>query len=174
MKKFFLLIALGLLTVGASAQHYGSYGHQRQQIPRHQQVPHHQGPSRQGARIHGPAYGHNLRPEVVCASDWQRLWNGCHVRLKGGKVYVYERDGDRVVYGDEIILLPNGYYKVRKGADWRIYERDGHWTSIHGSRIVSLWNGCYTVLVGDVWRVFEEDGDRLSIWSMRPVRMHSK
>lgn len=160
MKKIFLLIALSFLALGASAQHYGYSGHQRHQAP-YRQAPHHQ----------APAYGHNLRPEVACLHDWQNLWNGCHVRLKGGKVYVYERDGDRVVYGDEIILLPTGFYKVRKGYDWRIYEEDGDWTSIHGEQIVNFWNGCYCALSGGVWRVYDYDGDRLGVWSQHRIEL---
>ena len=63
--------------------------------------------------------GHEVttRKAVWCSEDFQDLRNGYHVRLYNGRVYV-KNGSSTVVYGDEIALLYNGYYKVRNGSTW--------------------------------------------------------
>ena len=99
--------------------------------------------------------------EVPCTEEWQELWNGCHVRLISGEVNIYDRNNYRITWGDEIMLLPSGYYKVRRGDTWRIYEQDGDWTSLFGDEILVWWNGTYCIRKAGLWRVYDSNGDWL-------------
>lgn len=140
MKKTALLLALTLSTLTASAQFEIGFG-------RSIDSGHHR--------------GHRPHWDVPCTGEWQELWNGCHVRLKNDRIYIYEYDGDQVVWGDEILLLTSGKYKVRRGSWWRIYEEDGDSTGICGDEILSWWNGTYCVRRGNLWRVYDRKGDWL-------------
>ena len=142
MKKTALILILLLSTVSLSAQ----FGHGHYRGDRHGR--------------------HRHDTEVPCATEWQELWNGCHVRLLNDKVYIYDYSGDRITWGDEVILLPSGYYKIRRGEWWRIYEEDGDSTSLYGEEIICWWNGTYCIYKGGGWRVYDDDGDWLgSVWS---------
>lgn len=73
---------------------------------------------------------------VGCNEDYQDLWNGRYVRLSGRRTYVY-RNGYSILYGDEISLLYNGYYKVRRSGTWYIADEDGDLVSgIYGKEIL--------------------------------------
>ena len=114
--------------------------------------------------------------EVPCIGDWQELWNGRHVRLKNDKVYIYASDGDRLFWGDEIVLLSSGTYKVRNGDWWRLYDADG-------DRLGTIWshdfiellpNGCYLYRTNDWYYVADERGERIhSIWGDRVELMRN-
>ena len=154
MKKVVVILVMMLAAVSVSAQHHGNdkgrhnapqhreHFEQRKGGPgerhfgsyRDQHFSHDNG-HRGGGHFDAPhghsGHGHHMRPEVRCVQDWQELWNGCHVRLKVGRVYVYDRD-DRVLWGDEIVLLPNGFYKVRNGSFWHVY-------TYNGDRLGNVW-----------------------------------
>jgi len=139
MKKFVTLLLGLLLSIAAFAQYdYHGYDYGR-----------------------GHRHGRHRQQEVACTEDWQELWNGCHVRMKFDHIYICERDGDNVVWGDEVILLRNGNYNVRRGDTWRIYEEDGDWTFIYGDQILSWWNGTYCIKRSGTWRVYDDEGDWL-------------
>lgn len=103
--------------------------------------------------------------EVRCTHEWQELWNGCHVRLSNGRVSVLDANGNRVVGGEDVILLGDGNYMVRNGDLWRIYDWRGDYTTISGHDI-RLWpNGLYCVRFSSSWRVYDRQGDRLTnVW----------
>ena len=63
--------------------------------------------------------------KVYCTQDWQQLWNGNHVRIKGDIVIICKQNDDILIKGDEVILLPTGNYLVRNGNDWRVHNEDG-------------------------------------------------
>lgn len=98
---------------------------------------------------------------VNCVRDWQELWNGCHVRLTQGRVSVLDNRGDRVVRGDDVMLLASGDYLVRSGDIWRVYDYRGVTTSISGHEILAWPNGLFCVRFSDFWRVYTHNGDRL-------------
>lgn len=86
------------------------------------------------------------RTTIRCDKEWQRLWNGCHVRvLSIGKIAICEADGDRILQADEVFLLPNGYYQIRNGAFWYVCEADG-------DRIFELWGDEITLMEGGIFR----------------------
>lgn len=99
--------------------------------------------------------------KTYCVKDWQELWNGCHVRISNGRVSVLTMAGDGVVRGDEVILLPSGYYMVRSNDRWRIYDPAGVTTSISGEEIIAWPNGLFCVRLGDFWNVYDSYGDRV-------------
>lgn len=120
----------------------------------------HGGYSQRGS--HRGAHRGGIRVEIACVDEWQDLWNGCHVRLDlVGQVSVYDNRDNRIIWGDEIYLLPNGNYKVRRGSLWRIYERDGDMTFISGDEIQYWPSGYYCVRFGSLWRVYDPKGDQV-------------
>ena len=75
------------------------------------------------------------RKAEYCTEHYQDLRNGCQVRLSGRTVYIY-RNGYSILYGDEINLLYNGYYRVRRGNTWYLADEDGDLVSgIYGKTI---------------------------------------
>ena len=78
--------------------------------------------------------GHEVttRKSIQCTDNYQDLWNGCYVKTSGRTIYIY-RDGYSILYGDEINLLSNGYYRVRRGNTWYLADENG-----------DLVNGIYT------------------------------
>lgn len=120
---------------------------------------------------HGGMRHDEPRSEVFCNRDWQELWNGRHVRLISGRVYIYTRSGDKLLWGDDVILMPSGDYRVRQGDYWRVYERDGDRTMISGHEILPLPNGCYNVRLNDVWRIYDPRGNKLNIWSREYIEL---
>ena len=113
-------------------------------------------------RGHGPKRPHR---EVRCTGDWQELWNGCHVRLSLDRICIHEADGDRLLSGDEVTLLPSGRYKVRSGNIWRVFESNGDRTQISGEEIIPWPDGRFAVRFGDNWHVYTPGGDRVpNVW----------
>ena len=68
----------------------------------------------------------------MCVEDWQSLWNGCHVRLKADRVHIYNDKSERLLSGEEIVLLPNGMYLVRLGDLWHAHDEKG-------DRVFNVW-----------------------------------
>ena len=195
MKKILLFITMLALTLGAMAQpprgghdphhdpfekqgdsrhdrHDGHYNdrdrHDSRHDPRHE--PRHN--PHQGSRVSPRSRHAHFEParpkDIPCTYEWQELWNGCHVRLSEFRVNILDRDGSRVVSGEEVVLLGNGSYLVRNGDIWRIYDWRGGFTTISGHEI-HLWpNGLYLVRFSSSWRVFNPRGDRLTnVWGDR-------
>ena len=65
------------------------------------------------------------RKSVPCTDNYQDLWNGCYVKTSGHTVYIY-RGGYSILYGDQINLLYNGYYRVRRGNTWYLADENGN------------------------------------------------
>ena len=106
------------------------------------------------------------RKTVWCNEDYQDLWNGCYVRLTNGKVYV--KDGSStVVYGEEIGLLYNGYYKVKNGNMWYLYNPNGEKVSgVYGTQILYYpfeYVACQKS--EKLWYVYRCSGEKLSFYS---------
>lgn len=70
--------------------------------------------------------GHEVttRKSVPCTDNFQDLWNGCYVKTVSRTIYIY-CGSSSVLYGDEINLLYNGYYRVRRGNTWYIADENG-------------------------------------------------
>ena len=70
--------------------------------------------------------GHDVttRKSVACTDNYQDLWNGCYVKTSGSRIYIY-RNNSSILYGDEINLMYNGYYRVRRGKTWYLADEDG-------------------------------------------------
>lgn len=129
-------------------QHHGS----------HQQPP----PPLERGYSHGPKRPHR---EIRCTGDWQELWNGCHVRLSLDRICIHEADGDRLLSGDEVTLLPSGLYKVRSGNIWRVFKSNGDRTQISGEEIIPWPDGRFAVRFGENWHVYTPGGDRVpNVW----------
>ena len=145
MKKIVVILAMMLATFSVSAQHHG-HDKGRHDGPSHREH-FEQRKGRPGERHFDTPHGYSgprqMRSEIHCTHDWQELWNGCHVRLKVGRVYVYDRN-DRVLWGDEIILLPNGCYKVRNGSFWHVYTHNGdRLNNVWGDFVELMPNGLF-------------------------------
>ena len=124
---------------------------------------------------HAGHVGHgHMHARVYCNRDWLDLWNGCHVRLLQGRVSIVDVHGDRIVRGDEVVLLASGMYLVRSGDIWRVYDQWGEYTSISGHEIIDWENGLFCVRYSDFWRVYTAAGNRLSnVWGDVVVLMHN-
>lgn len=84
---------------------------------------------------HGPGPGDSHwrhRHEVYCTVDRQDLWNGCYVRINLGRVSIMTRRGDRLVWAEEVILLPTGHYLTRNGDFWYVLTE-------YGDRLGNVW-----------------------------------
>ena len=118
--------------------------------------------------------GHEVttRKAVGCNEDYQDLWNGCYVRLSGRTTYVY-RNGYSILYGDEISLLYNGYYKVRRGGTWYIADEDGDLISgIYGKEILYYPWGYVTVLRSSgYWDIYHCNGSKVECYSQETPYM---
>lgn len=106
------------------------------------------------------------RKSVTCEDDWQDLWNGCTVRLSGRKVYVY-RNGSSILYGDEINLIYNGYYRVRRSGTWYLADEDGELVSgIYGKQILYYPFGYVAVeRSSGYWDVYHCSGRKVEFYS---------
>ena len=121
--------------------------------------------------------GHEVttRKAVFCNEDWQDLWNGCCVRLSGSRVYVY-RNGSSILYGDEINLLYNGYYRVRRSGTWYLADEDGELVDgIYGKDIVYYPYGYVAVLRSSgYWDIFHCSGRKVDTYSYEnPLIYHN-
>ena len=114
------------------------------------------------------------RKTVWCEEDYQDLWNGCYVRLTNGKVYV--KDGySTVVYGDEIGLMYNGYYTVRNGNMWYLYDANGDKVGgVWGESLLYYPFNYVACKKGqNLWYVYRCDGEKLSFYSEEVPRICS-
>jgi hypothetical protein len=70
--------------------------------------------------------GHEVttRKAVSCTENYQDLWNGCFVKISGRTIYIY-RGSSSILYGEEINLLYNGYYRVKRSGTWYIADENG-------------------------------------------------
>lgn len=174
MKRFILIISLILTVFSLSAQPPGKHHKKDFHGKGHYEAQH---KPHKAHKTHKPAkphkgHGKMVPPEVVCKGDWQELWNGRHVRLLNDKVYICDADGDRLLWGDEVILLSSGNYMVRSGDYWRIYRHDGDRTSIYGNEILCWENGTYCVRLSEMWRVYDAAGDRVgNVWSQDYIEL---
>ena len=141
MKKFFVALTIMLAALTASAQHH--HGH-------HGGFEHRDG-GRRGRfeHLHGNIERRQVQPrfEVRCVRDWQELWNGCHVRIKLDRISIYNAQGDRLIWADEVSLLPSGLYKVRNGEFWYIY-------SSAGNRLGNVWGDAIDVMPNGLFRCY--------------------
>ena len=98
------------------------------------------------------------KPEY-CTEHYQDLPGGCQVRLSGRRVYIY-RNGYSILYGDEINVLYNGYYRVRRGNTWYLADEDGDLVSgIYGKEILYYPFGYVTIQrSGGYWDIFHCSG----------------
>ncbi|MDT3366732.1 MAG: hypothetical protein LIQ26_05625 [Bacteroidota bacterium] len=170
MKRILILLLLVLTASGAYGQHHeGRHRkdeHRKEQShkPSKKKVEPRHRSDRHGSPARG-SFSRNIRREVACDEEWQMLWNGCHVRLIMDWVYIYDDRDNRILSGDEIYLLPNGNYKVRKGDFWRVYDRKGDMTFISGDEIRYWHPGYYAVRSGGSWHVCDANGDRIfGVW----------
>lgn len=106
------------------------------------------------------------RKAVWCEEDYQDLWNGCQVRVTSSRIYIY-RDGYSILYGDEINLLYNGYYRVRRGKTWYLADEDGDTVSgIYGSEILYYpWGYVAVKRSSGYWDVYHCNGRKLDFYS---------
>lgn len=105
------------------------------------------------------------RKSVSCKDNYQDLWNGCHVRLQNGYVYIY-RGNSYFLYGEQISLLYNGYYRVKKNGWWYLYDEDGNKVSgVYGDEIRYYPFNFVSVKKNGWWYVYDCSGNRLKFHS---------
>ncbi len=111
-------------------------------------------------------YEVTTRKAVACVDNYQDLWNGCYVRTSGRTIYVY-RNGSSILYGDEINLLYNGYYRVRRSNTWYLADEDGDLVSgIYGEQILYMPFGYVTVeRSSGYWDIYHCSGRKLDCYS---------
>lgn len=111
-------------------------------------------------------YEVTTRKPEYCETHYQDLRNGCQVRLSGRTVYIY-RDGYSILYGDQINLLYNGYYRVRRGSTWYVADPDGDLVDgIYGKQILYYPWGYVSVERGSgYWDVYHCSGKKLDFYS---------
>lgn len=111
------------------------------------------------------------KPEY-CTEHYQDLRNGCQVRLSGRTVYIY-RNGYSILYGEEINLLYNGFYRVRRGNTWYLADEDGDLVSgIYGKQILYYPFGYITVQRSSgYWDIYHCSGRKVETYSYEPPLM---
>ena len=111
-------------------------------------------------------YEVTTRKPEYCTEHYQDLCNGCQVRLSGRKVYIY-RNGYSILYGDEINVLYNGYYRVRRGNTWYLADEDGDLVSgIYGKEILYYPFGYVTVQRSSGnWDIYHCSGSKVETYS---------
>lgn len=112
--------------------------------------------------------GHEVttRKAEYCTEHYQDLRNGCQVRLSGRTVYIY-RNGYSILYGDEINLLYNGYYRVRRGKTWYLADEDGDLVNgIYGNTIYYFPFGYVTFQRSSgYWDIYHCSGRKVECYS---------
>jgi len=107
------------------------------------------------------------RKSIACTENYQDLWNGCYVRvLNEGKVYIYS--GNRYfLYGDEINLLYNGYYSVKRGRTWYLFDSEGKKINgVYGTEMTYYPFNYIAARKGEnLWYVYNCDGEKLNFYS---------
>lgn len=111
-------------------------------------------------------YEVTTRKPEWCTEDYQDLRNGCYVRIKNRRVYIYS-GGSSFLYGDEINLLYNGYYRVRRGSTWYLCDPDGNTVNgIYGKEILYYPFGHVAVQRSSgYWDVYHCSGRKLDFYS---------
>ena len=106
------------------------------------------------------------RKSVSCDENMQDLWNGCYVKISGRTVYIY-RDGSSILYGDEINLLYNGYYRVKRSGTWYLFDPDGNSVSgIYGKQILYYpWGYVSVQRNAGYWDVYHCSGRKVDFYS---------
>lgn len=160
-----ILCCLMLLSTGAYGQnhHNRNHGGGRHRTER---VQHGNRNSNHNSRARvSRSRSYNIPDEVECLTEWQELWNGCHVRLLGDRVQVVTRSGNVVVSGDRVFLTSNGRYEVKNGGVWSVRDADGGFTTLSGMDIFYWSEGFYGIKVGSFWRLYHENGDFVgNVW----------
>ena len=112
--------------------------------------------------------GHEVitRKSVSCEEDYQDLWNGATVRLNSRRIYIY-RDGYSILYGDEILLLYNGYYCVKRSGTWYLADPDGDLVDgIYGKQILYYpWGYLSVQRSSGYWNVYHCSGEKVEFYS---------
>ena len=106
------------------------------------------------------------RKPVDCSEDWQDLWNGCTVRINSRRVYIYY-GSSYFLYGDEINLLYNGYYRVKRSGTWYLSDPDGDLVDgIYGKQILYYpWGYVAVQRSSGYWNVFHCSGKKVDFYS---------
>ena len=114
------------------------------------------------------------RKTVWCEENYQDLWNGCYVKISNGRIYV-KSGSSTVVYGDEIGLMYNGYYSVKKGKTWYLYDANGDQVSgVWGEELLYYPFNYVTCQKGrNLWYVYRCSGEKLSFYSEENPRICS-
>lgn len=101
-----------------------------------------------------------------CTENYQDLRNGCTVRVNSNRVYIYY-DGSSFLYGDEINLLYNGYYRVKRSGTWYLADPDGDLVSgIYGKQIYYYpWGYVSVQRSSGYWDVYHCSGRKLDFYS---------
>ena len=112
--------------------------------------------------------GHEVttRKSILCSEDYQDLWNGCYVKTSGRTIYVY-RGGSSILYGEQINLLYNGYYRVRRGNTWYLADENGNLVSgIYGKDLYYYPFGYVAVQRNSgYWDIFHCSGRKVECYS---------
>lgn len=112
--------------------------------------------------------GHEVttRKSVGCFDNYQDLWNGCYVKTSGSTIYIY-RNGYSILYGDQINLLYNGYYRVRRGNTWYLADEDGDLVSgIYGKEMYYYPFGYVAVQRNSgYWDIYHCSGRKVECYS---------
>ena len=113
------------------------------------------------------------KPEF-CTEDYQDLRNGCTVRIRNGRVYIYS-GGYSILYGDEINLLYNGYYRVKRNGTWYLCDPDGDTVSgIYGKQILYYpWGYVAVERSSGYWDVYHCSGKKLDFYSYESPYIYS-
>lgn len=106
------------------------------------------------------------KPEY-CTEDYQDLRNGCMVRIRNNRVYIYDDKGYTLLYGDEINLLYNGYYRVKRSGTWYLMNPDGDSVSgIYGKQLYYYpWGYVAVERSSGYWDVYHCCGQKLAFYS---------
>lgn len=111
-------------------------------------------------------YEVTTRKPEFCTEDYQDLRNGCTVRIKGRTVYIYN-NGYSILYGNEINLLYNGYYRVKRSGTWYLADPDGDLVSgIYGKQILYYpWGYVAVERSSGYWDVYHCSGGKVDFYS---------
>ncbi len=111
-------------------------------------------------------YEMTTRKSVACTDNFQDLWNGCFVKTSGHTVYIY-RNNSSILYGNEINLLYNGYYRVRRGNTWYLADEDGELVDgIYGKEMYYYPWGYVTVQRNSgYWDIYHCSGRKVDCYS---------
>lgn len=109
-----------------------------------------------------------------CTEDYQDLWNGCYVRVIGSRIYIYD-NGSSILYGDEINLLYNGYYRVKRSGTWYLCDPQGNTVSgIYGKNLLYYpWGFVAVERSSGYWDVYHCSGKKLDFYSYESPYIYS-